>query len=103
MRLNKTLQFAVDFANYCEIEQLEPYKVAELRALVDRKVNLWVRQNNEQIYTDVIYSRRMEKLKDQIDEKAREMGITNLKWPGLYPIFSTPGGGKDRMLPEPPR
>lgn len=99
MRLPKTVENAVCFANWCSNNKLDPRKVGELRVLVNRRAATWVRQNNQEMDWDAA-ERKIEKLDGQIEMMAKDMGITNMDWPGLYPTFTTPAGFNNSMLPE---
>ena len=101
MNLPKAVENAVCFAQWCVNNGFTDNirKVGELRVLVNRRADTWVKQNNQEMDWDRA-EKRIDKIDEQIATLAKELGITKMDWPGLYPTFTVPAGFNNVMLPE---
>jgi hypothetical protein len=88
MKLSKRLSDMVFFAAWCKNHNADPALVAELRQLVDANARYWARHYK---HSDCHGKR--------INELFKELGATNVSWPGLFPTF-TLNGSRECMLPD---
>lgn len=94
MRMNKTLQFAIDFSHKANTLGIKPVELAQLIVLSDRVGNLATRECNGE---DV--DKRLTKARTILENAAKDMGAgLVVSYSGLYPSFAQ--GGYDVYLPS---
>jgi hypothetical protein len=74
---------------WCKNNAIDPLLAAELRCMVDRRARQWARTYKHSPQSEA-----------KLAEKFKEAGITNVSWPGLFPVFTTPNGQREVMLPD---
>lgn len=89
MRLNKTLEAKVNFANFCINYKLDPLKVAEFMATIEKCVNLATKICN---VGGAELRKKYEKATEQVEKMGAALGMKSISWPGLYPSILGPDG-----------
>lgn len=88
--LNKTLQKQVAFAWFCIDNDCEPAALARAIVAVNKSVTAYTRCNNKD---------REKHMRDFEDIAWNELNLTDVSWPGLYPMFKDKSG-YETMLPD---
>ncbi len=88
IRLNKTLQFAVDLAILARELDVEPKYIARIIAHARCSKKAYEREDFD----------GHERHQNKAEEVAKEAGCT-LSFPGLYPMISKNGSPREYMLP----
>jgi hypothetical protein len=91
MKLNKSLDFAVQFANLSDNLKIAPNSLAQLIVYADRRAKAWERQMNIPDYAG-----KMDKYDEEIEKIAKMYGI-KVEYNGLYPTLTK--NGRDYHLP----
>lgn len=86
--MTKTLQFAVEFARFCENNKVPAYNVAELIELSHKAFSAGERYANSGSEKD---SKREQKMGVAVEKFALDSFGWETTWPGLWPSFSVNG------------
>ena len=89
-RLNKQLQFAVNFAHFCKENDCEPADLAEAIQAVENSVHA---SERDDCVNENKWGQRFVQIANQ------KLNCSDVQWPGLYPIFKDKSG-HERMLPD---
>jgi hypothetical protein len=87
--MKKSIQFAVNFANFCKNENVDPRELGELLTLINRAFKAGEYDANNGTNTaDPWYNK--------VEAQAASFGWKT-QWPGLYPYFTK--GDKEIQVP----
>lgn len=99
MRLGKTLENKINFAKFAIEHKIDPYELAVLCHLVNKRFNFAVKTANTRM--DQAASERSDKRDDdhmqRIADKALSLGFTDVVFSSLYPSMKK--DGRDIHLP----
>lgn len=98
MKLNKTLDFALNFGKTATNAGIPPYVLACLIVLADRRANAWTRMNNRTGNTD-LDNKIHDKATDELRTLASANGYDVDFGVGLYPEFVSRKDGFRFILP----
>lgn len=91
--MSKKLDYAIQFARFCENNKIRPWVLAEIIRHANKSAAAWERNNN----SGGAYPIARHEREQAAASKAAERAGFKLVWPGLYPTLVLPCGRQEHI------